>query len=48
MTGLVVHRAKSNAPYAHFLRKALDYAARKVDDDCLLEFRLMYDRRDLS
>jgi transposase-like protein len=32
----------------HFLRNALDYVPRKVDDDCLLELRWMYDRRDLS
>jgi transposase-like protein len=30
------------------LRNALDYVPRKVDDDCLLELRWMYDRRDLS
>ncbi|MCK1626796.1 transposase [Bradyrhizobium sp. 160] len=34
--------------YVHFLRNALDYVRRKVDDDCLLELRWMYDRRDLS
>jgi putative transposase len=34
--------------YVHFLRNALDYVPRKVDDDCLLELRWMYDRRDLS
>jgi transposase-like protein len=32
----------------HFLRNALDYVPRKVDDDCLLELRWMYDRRDLA
>jgi putative transposase len=31
-----------------FLRNALDYVPRKVGDDCLLELRWMYDRRDLS
>jgi transposase-like protein len=34
--------------YVHFLRNALDYVPRKVDDDCLLELRWMYDRRDLA
>jgi len=34
--------------YVHFLRNALDYVPRKVDDDCLLELRWMYDRRDLT
>jgi len=32
--------------YVHFLRNALDYVPRKVDDDCLQELRWMYDRRD--
>ncbi len=34
--------------YVHFLRNTLDYVPRKVDDDCLLELRWMYDRRDLA
>jgi putative transposase len=34
--------------YVHFLRNALDYVPRKVDDDCLRELRWIYDRRDLS
>jgi putative transposase len=34
--------------YVHFLRNALDYVPRKVDDDCLKELRWMYDRRDLA
>src|ERR1700741_5491684 len=34
--------------YAHFLRNALDYVPRKVDDDCLMELRWFYDRRDLA
>lgn len=34
--------------YVHFLRNALDYVPRKVDDDCLQELRWFYDRRDLS
>jgi putative transposase len=34
--------------YVHFLRNALDYVPRKVDDDCLRELRWIYDRRDLA
>jgi len=34
--------------YVHFLRNALDYVPRKVDDDCLMELRWFYDRRDLA
>jgi len=34
--------------YVHFLRNALDYVPRKVDDDCLRELRWVYDRRDLA
>jgi putative transposase len=34
--------------YVHFLRNALDYVPRKVDDDCLKELRWMYDRRDVK
>jgi putative transposase len=32
--------------YVHFLRNALDYVPRRVDDDCLQELRWFYDRRD--
>ena len=32
--------------YAHFLRNALDYLPRKGGDDCLIELRWLYDRRD--
>ena len=32
--------------YVHFLRNALDYLPRKVDDDCLTELRWLYDRRN--
>ena len=32
--------------YVHFLRNALDYLPRKVADDCLLELRWLYDRRN--
>ncbi len=34
--------------YVQFLRKALDYVPRRVDDDCLQELRSLHDRRDLS
>src|SRR5512147_149703 len=34
--------------YVHFLRNALDYVPRKVDDDGLRELRWLYDRRDLA
>jgi putative transposase len=34
--------------YVHFLRNALDYVPRKVDDDCLRELHWLYDRRDLG
>lgn len=34
--------------YVHFLRNALDYVPRKVDDDCLQELRWFYDRRDIG
>jgi putative transposase len=34
--------------YVHFLRNALDYVPRKVDDDCLQELRWIYDRRNLT
>ena len=34
--------------YVHFLRNALDYLPRKADDDCLMELRWLYDRRDLA
>jgi putative transposase len=34
--------------YVHFLRNALDYLSRKANDDCLLELRWLYDRRDLE
>jgi putative transposase len=34
--------------YVHFLRNALDYVPRKVDDDCLQELRWIYDRRELD
>jgi putative transposase len=33
--------------YVHFLRNALDHLPRKADDDCLMELRWMYERRDV-
>ena len=36
------------AGYVHFLRNALDYVPRNVDDDCLMELRWFYERRDLA
>ena len=32
----------------HFLRNALDYVPRKVDDDCLQELCWLYDRREVA
>src|SRR3982751_6998250 len=34
--------------YVHFLRNALDYLPRKADDDCLMELRWIYYRRNLE
>jgi putative transposase len=34
--------------YVHFLRNALDYLPRKADDDCLMELRWIYDRRNFD
>jgi putative transposase len=34
--------------YVHFLRNALDHLPRKADDDCLMELRWIYDRRDIG
>jgi putative transposase len=34
--------------YVHFLRNALDYVPRRVDDDCLRELRWFYDRREIA
>jgi putative transposase len=34
--------------YVHFLRNALDHLPRKADDDCLMELRWIYERRDLE
>jgi putative transposase len=34
--------------YVHFLRNALDHLPRKADDDCLMELRWLYDRRNVE
>jgi putative transposase len=34
--------------YVHFLRNALDYLPRKVNDDCLTKLRWFYDRRNVQ
>ena len=44
----VVPEAAWQRCYVHFLRNALDDVPRKVDDDCLMELRWFYDRRDLA
>jgi transposase-like protein len=44
----VLSEAAYQRCYVHFLRNALDYVPRKVDDDCLQELRWLYDRRDLA
>jgi putative transposase len=44
----VLPAAVSQRCYVHFLRNALDYVPRKVDDDCLQELRWIYDRRDAA
>lgn len=44
----VIPEAACQRCYVHFLRNALDYVPRKVDDDCLQELRWLYDRRNLA
>lgn len=34
--------------YVHFLRNAVDYLPRKAGDDCLVELRWLYDRRNVE
>ena len=46
--GEVLPEAAYQRCYVHFLRNALDYVPRKVDDDCLQELRWIYDRRDIQ
>jgi putative transposase len=42
----VLPQASWQRCYVHFLRNALDYLPRKADDDCLLELRWLYNRRN--
>ena len=44
----VVPEATWQRCYVHFLRNARDHLPRKADDDCLVELRWLYDRRDLA
>ena len=46
--GEVLSEAAWQRCYVHFLRNALDYLPRKNADDCLLELRWLYDRRDVN
>ncbi len=46
--GEILPEAAWQRCYVHFLRNALDYVPRKVDDDCLQELRWFYDRRELA
>lgn len=46
--GEVLSEAVWQRCYVHFLRNALDYLPRKNGDDCLLELRWLYDRRDVN
>ena len=34
--------------YVHFLRNAIDHLPRKKDDDCILELRWLYERRNVG
>jgi transposase-like protein len=42
----VLREANWQRCYVHFLRNALDHLPRKVSDDCLVELRWLYDRRN--
>ena len=44
----VVPEATWQRCYVHFLRNARDHLPRRVDDDCLIVLRWLYDRRDLA
>ena len=44
----VLPEAKWQRCYVHFLRNALDYLPRKAGDDCLMELRWLYDRRNVE
>jgi len=44
----VLGEAVGQRCYVHFLRNALERLPRKADDDCLMELRWLYDRRNLE
>jgi transposase-like protein len=44
----VLPEAKWQRCYVHFLRNALDYLPHKTGDDCLMELRWLYDRRNVE
>jgi transposase-like protein len=46
--GEVLTEAAWQRCYVHFLRNALDHLPRKNADDCLMELRWLYDRRDVN
>lgn len=46
--GEVLSEAAWQRCYVHFLRNALDYVPRKNAEDCLMELRWLYDRRDVN
>jgi putative transposase len=46
--GEVLPEALWQRCYVHFLRNALDYLPRKANDDCLMELRWLYDRRNVE
>jgi transposase-like protein len=46
--GEVLPEAAWQRCYVHFLRNALDHLPRKANDDCLVELRWLYDRRNVE
>ena len=46
--GEVLSEAAWQRCYVHFLRNAFDYLPRKNAEDCLMELRWLYDRRDVN
>ena len=46
--GEVLPEAAWQRCYVHFLRNALDHLPRKANDDCLVELRWLYDRRNVG
>lgn len=44
----ILHGAVWQRCYVHFLRNALDYLPRRGDDDCMMELRWIYDRRNVE